>query len=248
MIGLGCGGGQKDAQLLKRLKRAGKKPSYTPCDVSVAMALIAHQTVSGIVSAGDCFPLVCDLAEADDLAAVFGRSGPQGASRLITFFGMLPNFEPKIILPRLAALLRAKDRLLLSANLVPDDDYATGVQGILPQYDNALTRDWLMTFLMDLGIDETDGELRFGVEECPQGTGLKRVVAEFHFTELRRIQVTNEPVEFRRDDTVRLFFSYRHTPNRVRELLRQYEMKPLDQWITPSEEEGVFLCRRSAQG
>ena len=58
-------------------------------------------------------------------------------------------------MPRLAALLRPADYLLFSANLAPGTDYAAGVQRILPLYDNALTRDWLMTFLLDVGVDGT---------------------------------------------------------------------------------------------
>jgi L-histidine N-alpha-methyltransferase len=33
VIGLGCGGGQKDTRLLKLLKLRGKEIFYTPCDV-----------------------------------------------------------------------------------------------------------------------------------------------------------------------------------------------------------------------
>src|SRR6185295_7806910 len=34
VISLGCGGGQKDVSLLKRLRQSGRQVSYTPCDVS----------------------------------------------------------------------------------------------------------------------------------------------------------------------------------------------------------------------
>ena len=243
VIGLGCGGGQKDTRLLELLKRGGDPLSYAPCDVSLAMVLEACQTASAVVNAEECFPLLCDLAETEDLAAVLERENPPGASRLITFFGMLPNFEPQTILTRLAALLRPNDRLLLSANLAPGPDYAAGLQRILPQYDNAPARDWLMTFLLDLGVERTDGELRFAIENCPQKTGLRRVIAEFHFKGWRRIQVANEPFEFRPGDAVRLFFSYRHTTERVRKLLGGQGIIVLDAWITRSEEEAVFLCR-----
>src|SRR5450755_3332236 len=67
VIGLGCGGGQKDARLLKLLKTGGKDVCYTPCDVSTAMVLVARKTASAVVSAKNCFPFVCDLATADDL-------------------------------------------------------------------------------------------------------------------------------------------------------------------------------------
>ena len=42
VIGLGCGGGQKDARLLRILKGRGPL-HYTPSDVSVAMTLVARQ-------------------------------------------------------------------------------------------------------------------------------------------------------------------------------------------------------------
>ena len=145
----------------------------------------------------------------------------------------------------LVGQLRPNDRLLLSANLAPGRDYAAGVKRILPQYDNKLTRDWLMAFLLDLGVERSDGEFRFVVEACPQGTGLRRVIAEFHFKERRCIQAADEQFEFLGGDAVRLFFSYRHTPDRVRSLLQVHGITVLDQWITRSEEEGVFLCRRT---
>ncbi|HEX3890884.1 MAG TPA: L-histidine N(alpha)-methyltransferase, partial [Verrucomicrobiae bacterium] len=49
VIGLGCGGGQKDTRLLKLLKAAGKEIFYAPCDVSAAMVLTARQTALEIL-------------------------------------------------------------------------------------------------------------------------------------------------------------------------------------------------------
>ena len=42
-----------------------------------------------------------------------------------------------------------------------------------------LTRDWLMTFLLDLGIERRDGKLKFEIEDG--GSDLKRIVARFPF-------------------------------------------------------------------
>lgn len=246
LIGLGCGGGQKDTRLLQALKARGKEVFYTPCDVSTAMVLVARQTALGVLTAEKCFPFVCDLASTEDLTAAFKKHGPAGAPRLITFLGMIPNFEPQAILPRLAALVRRGDVLLFSANLAPGSNYAAGVRRILPQYDHPLTRDWLMTFLLDLGVDRRDGELRFAVENGTAGSGLKRVTARFHFTRRRMIRVEEETVEFRAGEAIRLFFSYRHTPRLVRQLLGRHNLEIREQWITASDEEGVFLCRRSS--
>jgi L-histidine Nalpha-methyltransferase len=253
LIGLGAGGGQKDTRLLKLLRGSGRETYYTPADVSTAMVLEARQTAMAVVPERDCFPLVCDLGVACDLAAALeelatiqGQAGrlPHFRARLITFFGMIPNFEPQVILPRLAALVRPADYLLFSANLAPGPDYAAGVQRILPLYDNALTRDWLMTFLLDLGVGMSDGELHFATEDDPAGSGLKRVVAYFRFARQREIRVDAERFLFPAGDSIRLFFSWRHTPALVRELLSGHRLQVLQEWITKSGEEGVFLVSR----
>ena len=247
VISLGCGGGQKDIPLLRRLRQRGKQVGYAPCDVSVAMVLTARQAALEILDSKDCFPLVCDLLTSDDLAGALRQQSPADAARLVTFFGLIPNFEPAVIMPLLAGLLQPDDVLLLSANLAPGSDHAAGVQRILSLYDNALTRDWLMTFLLDLGVEQDDGELVFAVQDAPGGTGLKRVVANFHFRRSRKVQVFTDEVHFQAEERLRLFFSYRHTPDQVTALLGRYGLAAAGQWISRSEQEGVFLCARREQ-
>jgi uncharacterized SAM-dependent methyltransferase len=242
VIGLGCGGGQKDSRLLKLLKARGKETFYTPCDVSTAMVLTARKTALAILPEKNCFPFVCDLATADDLPAVFNSRFTIHDSRIATFFGMIPNFEPQEILPKLASLVRQKDFLLFSANLAPGKNYADGMEKILPQYDNLQTRDWLMTFLLDLGIEKRDGELKF--EIATGDFGLKRFVANFDFKRARQIEVEGELFNFKSGEKIRLFFSYRYTPELVVKILARNKLEAFEQWIAKSEEEGVFLCRR----
>jgi uncharacterized SAM-dependent methyltransferase len=239
LIGLGCGGGQKDTRLLKLLESRGKEISYTPCDVSTAMVLTARKTALAVLPEKNCFPFVCDLATTDDLQQFLTTRHPS----LVTFFGMIPNFEPQEILPKLARFIRAKDFLLFSANLAPGKNYASGVKKILPQYDNPQTRGWLMTFLLGLGVEKKDGQLKFTIETG--GFGLKRIIARFHFTRARQIEIESERFEFRAGDSVQLFFSYRYTPERVRKILAAHKLKVCEQWIAKSEEEGVFLCDRN---
>lgn len=242
LVGLGCGGGQKDTRLIDRLKSRQASPIYTPSDVSAAMTLVARQTALRVLPPELIFPLVCDLATADGLPGYLStRHAPRG-TRLITFFGMIPNFEPADILPKLAALLRRSDTLLFSANLAPGKDYSAGMEKILPQYDNDLTREWLLTFLLDLGVERSDGELEFGVEKT--ANGLHRVVARFEFRRASEIFVEGESFRFKRADSLRLFYSYRYTPERLRRQLTRHGLNVHEEWITRSGEEGVFLCRR----
>jgi len=242
LVGLGCGGGQKDTRLLQLLRNSKHRAQYTPADVSTAMVLVAGQAAQSVIPAGDCFPLVCDLASADDLGPELEQHERDGAARLITFFGMIPNFEPSLIVPRLASLVRPGDWLLFSANLAPGPDYQAGLEKILPLYDNELTRDWLLGFLLDAGVEPGDGELRFSIEADP-ASDLKRVTARFHFERPRSIQVEDERFDFRAGDALQVFFSYRHTPQKIRDLLGQHHLRVMDEWVTRSGEEGVFLVK-----
>jgi L-histidine Nalpha-methyltransferase len=239
VISLGCGGGQKDTRLLELLQAHSKEIFYTPSDVSVAMTLVARKAALKVLRAKNCFPFVCDLATADDLSALLITRHPS----LVTFFGMIPNFEPDEILPKLAALVRKKDFLLFSANLAPGADYSAGVEKILPQYDNALTRDWLMTFLLDLGVERGDGELRFAIENGAEK--LKRIVARFHFLRARKVFAAGEEFRFKRGESIRLFFSYRYTPRLAERILARHGLKIQAQWLTQSQEEAVFLCHHA---
>jgi hypothetical protein len=117
------------------------------------------------------------------------------------------------------------------------------MQKILPLYENELTREWLLTFLLDLGFEKSDGDLVFRIEDDPS-SGLKRIAADFLISSTRQLRVHEHYFEFRVGDVIRLFFSYRHTPRLVETSLLRHGLQVVDRWITQSDEEGVFLCRR----
>jgi SAM-dependent methyltransferase len=240
LIGLGCGGGYKEARLLRALAAAGRKLSYVPCDVSLPLVLESAREAAGACPGLSCQPLVCDVSLADDLPEILSQA-ERDEQRILTFFGMIPNFEPAGILARLAKLVRPGDLLLLSANLAPGPDYRAGVLRVLPGYDNPETRAWLLAFLFDLGVEPGDGAAEFSVEAAAE---LYRIVADFHFARERALEVYERRFLFRPGDSVRLFFSYRYTPDRIRLLLGSHQLGTPGQWITASGEEGVFLCQR----
>lgn len=234
VIGLGCGGGQKDVELLRRLSNPGSKSIYTAVDVSLPLVITARQRAATIGT--ETRGVVCDLEVAEDITDELCECSV--SQRIFTFFGMIPNSEPAVILPRLARLLSRGDRVLLSANLAPGEDYRAGVERVLPQYDNALTADWLFTFLSDLGVERDDGEIEFGIEERE---GLLRIRANFQFSMARTIRLDNEPFAFKAGEDIRLFYSYRYTPDRLSTELAKHGLHVSKHWISLSGEEGVFL-------
>lgn len=241
IIGWGCGGGQKEAQLAARMKEQGAAVHFVAVDVSPALVLTAHRRVGAIIGSRQCNGLVCDLATTADLPQTLAAISPGNVQRLVTFFGLIPNFEPEEILPKLAASLLPNDVLLFSANLAPGEDYRTGVEQIFPLYDNEPTREWLMTFLWDLGVEKDDGTCEFSIE---QRGALYRVQVNFRFSRPRQLRLDDERFGFYAGETIQLFFSYRHTTGTIRKLLSSHGLDVIEQWLTPSAEEGVFLCRK----
>jgi L-histidine N-alpha-methyltransferase len=241
LVGLGCGGGQKEARLLELLAVNKNPLAYTASDVSLPLVLIAREAAQGFVPLENSPGIVCDLATTTGFAGILDGINCNDR-RLITLFGIIPNFEPVSLLSRIASLLRTNDLLLLSANLAPGSDYAAGVQRVLPQYDNELTRDWLLTLLLDLGFEQSDGEMHFTVQTDERQ--LRRITAEFALKRSRDIRVFGETLSFASGESIRVFFSYRHTSQTIRTLLSEQNITVIGEWLNDAGEEGVFLCRR----
>src|SRR6185369_13809688 len=121
-----------------------------------------------------------------------------------------------------------------SANLVPGPDEDASMRRILPQYDNELTREWLLTFLLDLGVERRHGEIHFTIETI---RGLRRFIAHFHFRRSCSVRLGDETFSLRKGESIQHFFSYRHTPATIERLLKRQNLRVENSWITESGEE-----------
>lgn len=247
LIALGCGGGGKDLRLLEAMQRGGRMPAgFTPQDVSPSLALLCAEAALNLEAEGEAVwprpihPIVGDLLAMDDLAEWLNGQD-NGAPRVITAFGLLPNFEPDAFLPWLARLLRPQDVLLLSANLAPvaaEDDapdhrqaYLAAAETILPQYDNPPTRAWLTRVLHDWGWDaELDLE-SYGM----------RLVARHGLLCFEATLLWND------GQRLRLFRSYRYTPKRLRLALARHGLALGPGRVAGNREEGVWSIRLATE-
>lgn len=247
VISLGCGGGQKDALLIRYLigSVANLHLRYAPVDVSVGLAIVARSAAieAGVVP-DSITPMCIDLAESSNWKSALSPILTT-RKRIVCFFGMLPNFVSNEVMPQLGSILRDGDFLLLSANLAPGNDYHAGVINSLPLYDNELTRDWLWSVLLDIGVEKNAGEMRFSIVPCPNGDDLLRIESRVVFNRECRVEFGGESFIFGVGDSVRLFFSYRHTPARLATLLATQQIIIQESWINKNGDEGVFLCRRT---
>jgi uncharacterized SAM-dependent methyltransferase len=241
VVGLGCGGGMKEARLLELLHHRKRKLAYTAIDVSLPLVLTARKLALPFVTEKNCEAGVCDLGADNDLAKLFSDDRTR-SPRLFTLFGVIPNFEPARLLCQVARLLSANDLFLFSANLAAGQDYAAGVRAVLPQYDNVLTCDWLMTLLLDLGFEHGDGKMTFRIETDKRR--FHRITADFEICRSRDIRVFGRNISYRAGERMQIFFSYRHTSQTIQNLLAEHAIALVDCWLNDSGEEGVFLCRK----
>lgn len=243
VVSLGAGGGQKDAVLLRALLASNPtlRCQYISVDVSAGLSLVSRAAaVEAGVPSKDCLPMVMDLTVEPDWAGALSGVTRSGVRRVICFFGMLPNFESEWVFARLAQMIGHGDVLLVSANLAPGPSYADGVAQVRPQYDNELTREWLLTSLLNIGVERGDGVVSLGIEEWPQGSGLLRLKGEFTFAQARTIRCEGETFSFVAGDGFQLFFSYRYTPDILETLFRQQRMRVAAAWLNPAGDEGLF--------
>jgi L-histidine N-alpha-methyltransferase len=245
VVSLACGDATKDIGCLKSLRQSGRTAIYTPADFSFEMVLTARRNSAHAIPGLQCTPLVCELAECSVLPGILKSLDPSGADRVILFLGTLHNYWPPEILRSLLYPLRSQDHLLISANLAPAENYDAALQKILPQYDNPLTRDWLLGALSELDLSVADGDLLFNTAASEEIRDLHRIEAAFLFSRARRISLFDATFEFPPGEKLRVFYSYRFTPTHIRAFLMDAGLNVVHESVTNSQEEGLFICRRA---
>lgn len=241
---LGSGGGRKDRWLVDALRQKGLPVrDFIPVDVSPELALVSAETMAGL--ADRIWPVAADLARASSLAAEAWElaGGEDDVLRVVTLFGMMPNFDPDVLWPRVKEWLQAEGGeavLLASANLAPvapgrDGDAAAmaeAMEQVRPQYDNPETRAWLTRVVTDWGLENEWLTDEYRLSTAQDGPRSGRFVATVPHRSGGRI--------------VRLFFSRRLTPRGVEEEMGAHGLAADARWISPSREEGVWMARPDA--
>jgi uncharacterized SAM-dependent methyltransferase len=242
-VSLGCGGGTKDLLFLQQAAPRHPNLSFTPMDISPALIVETMLRIQSALPALASFPLVVDLAVTPDLAALLAQPETADTQRLLTCFGMLPNFDYQTFLPYVQSLMRPADLLLLSANLSPHP-YPDACAHIVPQYDNPLARAWYTGLLDSLGFAASEYEM--SIEAYPLHVAGQvwqiRAAAQF----LRHVQVAldGETFFFPAGQRLQLFFSNRFTPHVMPQILQDAGLSVLETFLFASQEESIYLCVR----
>jgi SAM-dependent methyltransferase len=241
LVGLGCGTGQKEAGLYTRLIEHGHEIEFTAIDVS--RDLVA-ESVEKLIAAGakHTRSLVCDLAQINFLGEWLDGL-PGDLPRIITFFGLFPNFAPSVITRLFHAVLRPSDCVLASAHLVPAgtrEEISAGMKTILPQYDNLETLAWLAAAVKAWKLETRVDAPKMRISETE---GIPTFLGEVRWK-------TQEPFEqwgrhFSPDtrNPLRLFSSLRYTPALFEDLLRGEGFAVDLLSLTACRQEGIWCIR-----
>ena len=233
VVGLGCGGGRKDARLLQT---ATGRASYAPIDTSPS--LVVQSALEARDAASDLDPRVIDLESSVEGDAFGDPEEP----RLFSAFGMIPNFELDEFGPRLGAWLRPDDFALISFNLSPGR-FDEARDRILPQYDNEPGRAWMWGALNELGLFEADARLEVSARPVASSGEVWRIEAWCELERDARCPMPWGTVPFARGDRLRVLISNRLTVEAADHHLLEWGCAPVARWISESGEEGVWLVR-----
>ncbi len=259
VVGLGCGGGQKDAnQLLALQQLKPHKPLlYAALDVSPSLALGATHKVTWATSqAGQSLtprvkahPLVLDFEHTPLLDAWLSaqESAAQchAAPRLFTCHGMLPNLHHGWFLPYLRRLLRPQDALLLSANLSPCGFAADGPK-ILPQYNNREALTWLTAACHALGFSSQNLKLRIQARlqnEDQAQDSIWRIVAHASVLHPQFLQPFSQiACTLACGEKLQVFYSMRYTLAALNGLLQDHGLQIKQTFVWSNQEEAILYC------
>ena len=227
LVGLGQGTGRKEAELASLLQSHGREVRFTAIDVSRDLVEEASKRVAATGASADRH-LVCDLAQLDDIKHWLDADGME-MPRLFTFFGIVPNLEPKFVAKMLRELLRPGDLLLASVHLAPVSEgigIDAAMNTIVPQYDNARTLAWLRKAMEQWKLDTR--------MQAP------RIVMDLQgeIPCLRGLAFWNSS-----HAAFQLFYSLRYTPALFEELLRYAGVQGEMLAITSCREEAIWAVQ-----
>jgi uncharacterized SAM-dependent methyltransferase len=218
---------------------------FTPTDISPTLVVETLLKIQSTLPALPSFPLVVDFAAAPDLAALLAQPETPDTQRLLTCFGMLPNFDYQTFLPYVQHLMRPGDLLLLSANLSPLP-YPDACTSILPQYDNPLAHAWYGGLLDSLGFTAADYAIHLDARSLHVDGHVWQIQAAARFLREVQLELYDDSFAFSPGERLQLFFSNRFTPHIMPQILQDAALSVVESFLFASQEEGIYLCRRSA--
>ena len=243
LISLGCGLAEKESHFLQHAGNRLLKVGLV--DGSGELVCEAKRRLNRRQPNLDIDATVADLSQIAEWSELI-PDDTRGV-RVISLFGMMPNFAPGFLFPKLSAMCQEGDWLLVDSNLIPGevDDADLVPESIQRQYDNDECRQWLMASLAELGVYENSGRLMFTVDTTDGELVLPRIRADFKFDVDVATAIAGEELIFRKGERLSVFYSIRYCHEMLPVILKTAGLVAVESWCSESGEDGVYLCRRT---
>jgi len=208
VISFGAGDGSTDRLLLDVVQYAGQELKYYPVDASQALLEMA-------CAGGEDLDIETAGIKADissPMHLVFASDAAESPKLLLMSGNTLGGFDPLDHIKHIAQCLHGDDRLILDAEIYQTNGSAPHVDALV-QFSFAP--------LAALGVSGDDGEVRFEHKRDKSIAGLHVMAAYFRPDRDLRVSTPGHEVLVERGEHINLNFSYRFTPEALRELLKE---------------------------
>jgi L-histidine N-alpha-methyltransferase len=225
-VSLGVGTGKKDSLILRDLHKRDPDMSYFPIDMSPEMLRLGTRRANenGRVKRHNVWPIQIDFALDSNVAALRDildkRVG--GEPILFSLLGnTLANFEEDLeLLKTLSALIGPDDRLLLEVARTEQLDDRACQAAAIEYLNNPSFREFATSALLQ-NTDLHIGDLR-DVHCATDVEPDKAIVIKTFHRSQSDTTITlpdRSPVEYRAEDTIRLYLSRKYTAKGIADLL-----------------------------
>ena len=234
VISFGAGDGARDRLMMDALKKGGHECFYFPVDASQAMLEMACAGADDedIETVG----IKADISSPVHLVYAADAADPP---RLFILSGnTMGSFDPLAEIRYLAQCMKPEDRLIIDGEI-------HDAQQPLARRDNPAARKFLSTLLANVGIGESDGEIRFNLQRDDRHDGLHLITRSFRAGRDLSATVAGQEISLQRGERIGMNFQYTYTPEAFRWLLcEQGGLRILKEHLSPDGRFLTAVCRK----
>jgi uncharacterized SAM-dependent methyltransferase len=234
VISFGSGDGARDRMLLDAFKHCGAESQYFPVDASQALLELACAGADD-----DDFETTGIKADiSSPVHLVYAADAAEPPRLFIMSGNTLAAFDPLAEIRYVAQCLRGGDLLIVDGEIYEESQ-------TMARREHPSMRRFLAALLRGVGIDTSDGEIRFEDRVDERHPGMHQITRTFRANRDLVASVGGEQVPMQRGERIGLNFQYAYTPETFRWLLRQQGGFEIQQEYTSPD--GRFLtavCRK----
>ena len=234
VISFGAGDGARDLLLLDAFKQAGSECHYFPVDASQALLELA-------CAAADDEDFQTTGIKADissPVHLVYAADAAEPPRLFIMSGNTLSSFDPLAEIRYVTQCMRPGDALIVDGEIYHDTQ-------TMVRRENAALRNFLTALLRGVGIDSSDGEVRFERKIDERREGLHQITRSFRAARDLAASVNGEHLPLQRGERIGLNFQYAYTRQTFCWLLREQGGLEIEQELLSPD--GRFLtavCRK----